>query len=629
MPTPFLAPLLFSDIRCGELCCVWSLYCLLMPLGNLCHVGGWDLHRKPRVGTSLLSSLVRDIDSFLCLRRLVPQCIVLATLIFTEFGWPISHFCSKEVGRKRFCTHYTARCYQFSVASKCDAPHRSNKSVVDWIFGFRQCVFERVHVLVYLQTSPLHRENSQEGAPFRVSACQRRERTRWPFCSMSLGSATMYARAWHFQWFSLCCCARHCYLILPIVELVETLLHPHRRHMQQGVLWRLAAREGWTKLWPRGRLCAVHSCCCWLDEGHEIGEQQRYCQAWVKTWLWWGHSTDESQIHRIWETIEVRGQWRQFQACAALGHSINTKVFVVSSWRIRRWALRVPRPFWEKSEAPLPRQKRVYNTRVQWYSPKPAWNCCTPTKRYDHVTRKTSPTYEKAEFIVWTRTMKLSWQATLATLEKRMQSSARHPLEDMTSAFNIIIWTTACPTALLYIKESASTIGIKTPKWMWKNHRKANCWKMAHHHVTRHNWTRWPRVPHEFVPRDPFQGCSVHFNKDTFFPGLKENLAGSYKACCHVPQFGDNFQVFKKHSMWPLHINSRCAKKRGMGKRSHGFNSLRRPQQHWRLRGSYSNNISAWLHSAYACGHTNQVRGGLLMTADLYFESGTRLRNLR
>ena len=149
-----------------------------MPLGNLYHAGGWHLRRKPRVGTSLLSGLVRDIVSFLCLRRLVSQCIVLTTLIFTEFGWPISHFRSKEVGRKRFCTHYTARCYQFSVASKCDAPHRSNKSVVDCIFGFRQCAFERVHVSMHLRTFPLHPEKLLQGASFRVSVCQRRERTR-------------------------------------------------------------------------------------------------------------------------------------------------------------------------------------------------------------------------------------------------------------------------------------------------------------------------------------------------------------------------------------------------------------------------------------------------------------------
>ena len=77
------------------------------------------------------------------------------------------------------------------------------------------------------------------------------------------------------------------------------------------------------------------------------------------------------------------------------------------------------------------------------------------------------------------------------------------------------------------------------------------------------------------------------FNKDTFFPDVKvksiylhdvrrglqtrwkkETQAGSYKACYHVPLFGDSLSAAKKTFTVPsLHIGDIYAKKRGIGKK--------------------------------------------------------------
>ena len=46
---------------------------------------------------------------------------------------------------------------------------------------------------------------------------------------------------------------------------------------------------------------------------------------------------------------------------------------------------------------------------------------------------------------------------------------------------------------------------------------------------------------------------------------LKEPHAVSYKACCHVPLFVDNFPAAKNHSQ--LCRNNSNAKKRGIGKK--------------------------------------------------------------
>ena len=49
---------------------------------------------------------------------------------------------------------------------------------------------------------------------------------------------------------------------------------------------------------------------------------------------------------------------------------------------------------------------------------------------------------------------------------------------------------------------------------------------------------------------------------------VKETQAGSYKACYHVPSFGDNLSSAKKSfTVKSLHMNNNYAKKRGIGKK--------------------------------------------------------------
>ena len=106
------APLPFSFTQFGELRCLYSVIRLLrllrsflvMPRGNICHAGGWQLRRELRVQLFHVSIFLVVLFRFACLALCCHTALFLTTVIFTEAGWPTSSVRSRDMTHRKTCS---------------------------------------------------------------------------------------------------------------------------------------------------------------------------------------------------------------------------------------------------------------------------------------------------------------------------------------------------------------------------------------------------------------------------------------------------------------------------------------------------------------------------------------------